>query len=211
MLKKIKLKHKEIPVPVPIKTLGEALSWVEKLFAKHDTILTSVVLDDREMVDGLKKTKVRNIPLNANSSLHIRIESPKDLSLQTLDVVGDLASAISNRLKGLAVHCWQDGSIKPRGELEEISSDISLLLELIEHMNGILDYSHAYLAPVNGLAHLIRSAHEAFHEKMSALHWQELARVLVTRLEPYLRELAKESTALQMTVLTNENALEEVG
>lgn len=208
MLKKLRLKHKDIPVPIPIKTLGEAITWVENLFAKKDTIVTSIVLDGQELVDEIKKNSVRKKHLNQDSDLQIRIESPKDLSLQTLDVVGDLASAVSHRMKCLAVDCWQDGSIKPRTELEEIVSDVNLLLDLIEHMNGILDYSHAYLAPINGLAHLIRASKHACEENLRAANLQELARILVTRMDPYLREMAKESTTLQMTILTETGAVE---
>ena len=203
MLRKLVLKNREIPIPVPIQTLGDAVQWIEETLLKKDAIVTSVVLEERELINELYRKSVKETELHANSRLQIKIDTPKDLSIQSLDVVCDLAYAIASRLKRLAVDCWQDLHQKPKSDLEEIHADVQLLLDLIAHINGLVDGTHSYLGPINGLGHLIGLANAKFAKFLAEQNWRELASILVNRLDPYLKELAREGETLQINILTD--------
>ncbi len=203
MLRKLILKNREIPIPIPINTVGDAIQWIEETLLRKDAILTSVIVDDKEVINDLYRKSVKDNVLNERSRLQIKIDTPKDLSIQSLDVVCDLAYAIASRLKKLAVDCWQDLAKKPKSDLDEIHADVQLLLDLIAHINGLVDATHSYLGPINGLGHLIGIANTKFEKYMQQQDWREVASVLVNRLDPYLKELAREGETLQINILTD--------
>lgn len=201
MLKSFKLKNQTIPVPVPIKTLEEAVNWVRKTFAKQDSVLTLLKLDGVEYVlesDSWRK----NIPLSDKSTLEVEIDSPKDLAIQTLDAVRELSYGMEKSLKELAVSCWDDVSKKTVKKTLDIEQDLSLLLELIDHLNGIFDFRTADMAPINGLSRLIRSATKKLKLHREMMDWQSVSKILLNRLEPLLKEMVNESEALQINALT---------
>ena len=154
MLKKIKVGNKEIPVPVPIQDLSGALSWIEETLIPKNSILTKVFLDGIDMLDASHDVMSLS-KLSESSHLEVQIESPWELSIKTLDVIRDLANAIEKRLKSIAVECWEQTSELGLKQVNDTSNDLSLILELVEHINGIMDYSQKAMAPVNGLARLI--------------------------------------------------------
>ena len=206
MLKKFKLRNKELPVPVPLQTLGESVDWVEKSLLNQDAVITGVVLDGIDRTSKIGTQDVRAIELSCESDLHIKIDNPKDLSLQTIEIVGDLAFAMSGRLRRAGIETWSDQHTTPTKLIEELFKDCALIIELIDHLNGILDYSHTLLAPINGIYHLFVSAHEKAIRNYSRKEWKDLSSNLVTRLDPLLRNLSRECELLQLVMLTDESS-----
>lgn len=203
MLKKITVRNREIPVPVPILTLKEAIHWIESTLLKKEAAITGVFLDGKEVTGTIDDTELRDRELCADSDLSVCIDNPMDLSLQTIEMVGDLSFVLADRLKTLAVELWsQDPSGERKHSIKEAFADIELMFELVDHLNGILEYSHPLLAPINALYHLIKSAYVRAKQECTDKAWRSLAKTLVTRIEVYLRNLSQECEGLQLELLT---------
>lgn len=202
MLRKLILKNREIPIPVPVRTLGDVINWVEDTLLCKDAILTSAVLEDRELINELYRKSIKDIPLGEMSRLQINIDTPKDLSSQSLDVVCDLAYGIASRIRKISFNSWHGIGARSKGDLEELHSDLELLLELVQHINDLLDEGHAQYASINMLGHNIGSENTKFSTMLASENWQELASVLGDSLEPLLKNLAYEGEKVQIKLLT---------
>jgi len=202
MIKKIFLSHKEVPVPVPVKTLAEAYSWVQATFVKKNNIITNIVLDGVEVLGELEGGAKFDHELREDSVIEFQLDNPRDLSLQTLEALRDLAFQMDRRLPSLAVKSWQFKDDTHIGEIKEIANDLTLMLDLIEHLNGILQYSHEYLAPVNGLSRLLNRVLGYLLEAAKAADWQRCSTLLLNRLEPLLKDMVAECENLQLNVLS---------
>jgi hypothetical protein len=201
MIKKIKLKNRDVPVPVPLKTLSEAVSWVEETFSNKGGVLTLIKLNGKHY-DIESGEWAESLLLNEDSDLEFQVDTPKELGVQSLDAVRDLSYSIMNTLKYLAVECWEDQSAKQAKKLTDIEGDLELILSLIDHLNGIFDYTTADMAPVNGLGCLIRRSLEKMKTFRQEDDFKNVAKILLNRLEPLLKEMVSESEVLQITALT---------
>jgi len=204
MLRKLILKHREIPIPVPVHTLGEAIHWLENTFLlKNDAVLTSAILEDKELINELYRKSVRDLRLNESSNLQIKIETPKDLSSQSLDVVCDLAYGIAIRLKKMDLESWQEQGAKAVGDLEEIHSDVQLLLDLLAHINGLSDEIPMHMSTINRLCSLLVLENLQLRTSLTGENWMAVAKVLEKQMLPHLRELAREGEAIQLQMLSH--------
>ena len=50
MLKEIMISKKKVPVPIPVRTLQEALHWVGETFLKQDAAITVATLDEKDIL-----------------------------------------------------------------------------------------------------------------------------------------------------------------
>src|SRR5262245_45241428 len=108
MLKKVFINSKKVPVPVPVRNLGDALRWVEQTLVPAGHVITRVALDGRILGDAETGAEgVGSMLLAETCKLEIQIDSPADLTVQTLDALRNLASVVLSGLKVLAVDCWQ--------------------------------------------------------------------------------------------------------
>ena len=155
MLKKIEMGQNEIPVPIPIKSLFEAWDWIGATLLTNNCVVTKFNLNGEDVLE-LSSDEMQLIKLNDKSKLEVKIESPWDLSINSLDVIKDLSSAIEVRLKEIAVQCWESTSEVHFTRVRSTANDITLILDLINHINGIMDYSHKEMAPINGLASMLK-------------------------------------------------------
>ena len=201
MLKKIFVGNKEIPVPVPIQNLNDALAWIEDTLIPKNSILTKIYLDGTDMID-VSNEEMSLTSLSDTSKLEVQIESPWDLSIKTLDAIRDLAHAIEKRLKHIAVECWEHTSDISLKQVLDTSDDLTLILELINHINGIMDYSQKEMAPVNGLARLIARPLKELQNSIKKCSWKHCSHLLLNRIEPLLKELVLESENLQISILS---------
>ncbi|MFK7823042.1 MAG: hypothetical protein AB8G05_02730 [Oligoflexales bacterium] len=201
MLKKIVVGNKEIPVPVPIQNLNDALSWIEDTLIPKNSILTKIYLNGTDMIDASRE-ELSLASLNESCNLEVQIESPWDLSIKTLDAIRDLAHAIEKRLKRIAVECWEESSEIGLKQVVDTSNDLALILELINHINGIMDYSQKEMAPVNGLARLIARPLKELDNSIKKGNWKHCAHLLLNRIEPLLKEMVLEAENLQISILS---------
>lgn len=203
MLKRIMINGKRVPVPVPIKTLAQALLWIEETLLPQGHSVTRLTLDDRQLEEFERdQREFSSIALNENSRLEIRIDSPVELAVQTLDAIRNLASAVGVGLKPLAVDLWQARPGFRSHELDGVLSDLQLMLDMIEHVNGLVDPS-IDMAPMQGISVLLHRAIVGTQMAKSNSDWKGAAKILLNRIESQLKELINESETVQLRVLSS--------
>jgi hypothetical protein len=189
MLKKILLNGKKIPVPVPIKTLPEAIAWVQKHLVRPDHLITRLQLDGREMeiqADG--GVVLPALALDENSDLRLKIDSPMEICMQTIDALRNLSAVIGRNLKPVAVQLWEHKGHRMPVETRTVLDDVSLLVELFEHVLVLVD-RRVDLSNASSLQSQIGKAHAAIGLAVQQSDWRGLARVLLNQLEAPILEM----------------------
>jgi hypothetical protein len=198
MLKKVIINQKKVPVPVPILTLGDAVRWVESTLVPQGHTITRVTLNDKVVSGDDLESDAR---LTVETKLEIQIDSPVELAVQTLEATRNLSSVIFSGLKALAVECWQaKPHVKP-SELPSVSNDLSLILDLIEHIVSLVEPMDIDVAPLQGIKLMLGRVSVGLTMAASSSDWKACARLLLNRLEPLLKDLMAESESIQMRVI----------
>ena len=197
MLKKIFINGKKVPVPVPIRSLREALDWVDATLVPAGHMMTRVVLNDMLISDHMDLGAVGKVALNDSTKLEVQIDSPAELTTQTLDAMRNLASAISGGLKTLAVACWQTRSNTRPSELDSIADDLILICELLDHVSALVDSTYPELAAIQGIGGLMRRIMAQVAMARANSDWKACAKLLLNKLEPLLHDLSTEAEGLQ--------------
>lgn len=205
MLKKIFINNKKIPIPVPIRTLGEALHWVEQTLLPVGHQVTRVALNERVINDWASDRDTASTALSDASRLEVQIDSPVDLTVQTLDAMRNLASVVGTGLKPLAVECWQARPQAKPEDLDAVVNDTELILDLIEHVSGLTESMSVDTSAVLGIATLLKRNNVGVSMAKANSDWKACARLLLNRLEPLLKDLIAESETLQIRILTHTN------
>lgn len=212
MLKKVQINNRSIPVPVPVRNLAEALVWVSETFLKPEEIITKVALNGRELGEyELQDASAVNVALDDFSDLHVKIDSPAELSIQTLDALRNLTGIIGRNLKQNAVICWQTPRSKtPRG-LDALHNDIHLIGDLLAHFMELVVLEPAELKGLLFVQDDLRKICFALTESKEHSDWRGYARILLNKLEPLLSYLDEEAGNLQGMVFScmSEQALEK--
>lgn len=206
MLKRVIVNNKKVPVPVPVKTLADALAWIETTLVPPGHVMTRVALDERVLGDGeddVPMAELAQTPMTPETKLEVQIDSPADLAVQTLDAMRNLAQVIGTGLKPLAVECWTTrGAAKPT-ELPGCENDLTLVLDLIDHVSGLMEASLTDCAALLGNATLLKKAAIGVSMARSNSDWKAVAKILLNKIEPLLKDLVEESESLQIRVLTS--------
>lgn len=202
MVKKIIIRDKEIPVPVPIRNVQEAVAWISSTFMEEGSVITKVTLDGVDLAFGDEKLE-KEVLLSEKSILRFQIDNPRELSIKTLDVIRDLSVGMNDTIKNLAVKGWELPSNKDFFyEVRLVLDDVNLALHMIEHVNGLVDYTHVDAAPVNGTYRLLIRVREKLFQAYARNDGKECASLLLNRLEPLLKELGNESENLQIRIFS---------
>jgi hypothetical protein len=207
MLKRVFINNKKVPVPVPVRTLGEALEWVDQTLVPPGHTVTRVCLDGKVLgEEALAQPHVQDQELVDDAKLELQIDSPVDLAIQTLDAMRNLASVVHGGLKPLAVECWQSKPVDKPGEIDSVANDLELILDLHEHLKGLLDPTGVEVAAVQGIAAITKRCAVSLQMARANSDWKACARLLLNRLEPLMKDLIAEAESLQIRVLTHSNA-----
>ena len=194
MLKHVFLNNKKLPVPVPIKTVSEAIKWAEESLLTADRIITKVVLDGHQL-DGIEDGIESPVTLTPDSKLCLQVDSAKELSLQTIDVLRNLVSVLERNLKPIAVALWQSPEgIAPEG-LRQLFDDIDLSQALLDHLLGILE--RAGDGRIEALSLKLAKTRTTLLQANQAGDWKNLARAMLNQYEPEVLLLGAELAALQ--------------
>lgn len=195
MLKSILLNRKKVPIPVPIKTLDEVIRWIESHLMSEDMAITKIELDGA-MIESLHG---QVIELNPESKLKVQVDSPIELSVQTLDVLRNLTNLMLKDLKQNAVYLWQCSQSQVPEFIEPFSEDIAMILNLIDHssllLQGICETSNS-----ENCAEELSKLKIAIEMAISHSDWKGLARLMLTSLEPKLSDLNVEVGHLQKLI-----------
>jgi len=214
MLKSLLINQKKVPVPVPVKTLTQALQWVEDTLVPDGHTITRIELDGRILTDGFEDDEnLGESIMTSESLLVIQIDSPIELAVQTMEAINNLASVIYSGLKILAVECWQSKPIDKPRELSGIAGDVELILDLVSHSAGLIDPTTIETAAINGIAVMLKRDSKSLQLAISNSDWKASARILLNRVEPLLNDLISETESLQIKVmaLNNSAALARAG
>jgi hypothetical protein len=209
MLKRLIINQKTIPVPVPVKTLEEACAWIDEILVPVGETVTSASLDGKDILEIWSSPKVAAaINLHPDTRLEIRVESPEDLALQSLDAIHSLAGAILRGIKALAVHLWQSRQNEIQPELNAVREDVGLICELMDRMNDMGVGDKIDLGHIRELHDRIQKISICLDAAMSIGDWKASAQILLRDtstaigLETSLRSLVDESEACHLRLLT---------
>jgi hypothetical protein len=210
MLKRLVINQKTIPVPVPVKTLADACSWIDEILVPIGETVTSAALDGKDILDLWSAPKASSaIGLHPDSRLEIRIESPEDLALQSLDTIHALSGAILRGVKSLAVHLWQSRQNEIQPELQSVREDVNLICELMDRMEDMGIADKIDLGAIRELKVRIKNIGICLTAATSIGDWKGAAQILLRDtstaigLESSLRQLVDESEACHLRLLTS--------
>jgi hypothetical protein len=200
MLKKITLNDQEVSVPIPIFSFEEAISWIDSTLLKNGEVITKIFLNSEEIslekIDSLNKSK-----LSKDETLLVRTDSPKSLSIQILEVLSEMSLGVETKSQKIAIHIWKNPDVKQIKNLKNLLDDVSLMISLVDHINGILDYSHQDMAGINGCSLLIKNVYHKIKNFSKLKNWTECSTLIVGRLDPLLRNFVLECDNAKLRVL----------
>lgn len=210
MLKRLIINQKTVPVPVPVRNLAEACAWIDEIMVPVGETVTSAILDGKDILELWSSAKAgAAINLHPENRLEIRIESPEDLALQSLDAIHSLAGAILRGIKVLAVNLWQARQNEIQPELNSVKDDLELICELMDRMNDMGIADKIDLDLIRELHARISKISICLDAAMSISDWKGAAQILLrdtstaVGLETSLRQIVDESESSHLRLLTS--------
>lgn len=200
MLKEIILNKRKVPVPVPVKTVREAISWVEGVLVVKDHSITKIELDGKIIdLSNAQVGKLGDLPLEEGSKMVFQIDSPSELSIQTIDALRNLTVALGKNLKPIAVACWQTLPKDTPDDLNMVQKDVDLALDLLDHLLAMIDQKVSR-THIDEIAHAIGKARLTLQMAISNSDWKGSARILLNHLDPWLSALNDELSSIQKMI-----------
>ncbi len=213
MLKQVAINSRIVPVPVPIRNLAEAVSWLERSMVPEDQSVTAMLLDGESVIESLLDKKfLEKCVLSGKSQLSVKIESAKDLALQGLETSHNLCGAILRNIKFIAVHLWQCPASQAQPELEQLSEDVEIIIDLIDHSRGLGVDSCVDFGPMLDLQAHLKKVLLSLSAAFGKSDWRACAQVLLrdtsstTGLESTLKTLQEEFESAHLRLLTSWSA-----
>jgi len=204
MLKKILINGTEIPVPVPIRNLTQAIEWVETTLQKSGQVLTRISINGKSDDDiATLIAKGGKITFEPTSSLEMQLESPRDLVIQSLETIYNLTRIVQSTIKQVAVSAWQCSGREIPDGLGGVGEYLELVVALMEQVSGLMDFSHIDLIALHGQALLLSNHLAVLATAKSNSDWKKVARILLHRIEGTLKDLALEAEGLHVRVLSH--------
>ena len=107
MLRKLYINQKKIPVPVPLRSLGEAIQWIESTLLPNGHTITRVLINEIMIdLESVRQSNRQSL-ISDDTRVDVQIDSPLDLATQTLDALRNLGLVVASGLKMLAYECWK--------------------------------------------------------------------------------------------------------
>lgn len=213
MLKRIIINQRSVPVPVPVKTLADAIQWIEQSMIPEGQSLTSAILDGKSVIELCSDRKLASsISLNPDHRFEIRIESPLDLALQGLETSHTLCGAILRNIKFLAVHLWQANPSDRQPELEQMSEDVEIIVDLIDHSKSLGFDTCVDFGPMFDIQAHLKKILLSLSAAFGKSDWRGCAQILLrdtstsTGLESTLKILQEEFESAHLRLLTSRGA-----
>jgi len=202
-----------VPIPVPISSIAEVVEWLEGSMIPEGQALTSMVLDGVSIIEQLQDHSfVQKGKLTATSVLEVRIESALDLALHGLETAHTLCGAILKTIKFVAVHLWQCPPSQPQPELQQLVEDVDIIIDLIDHSQGLGIQQYADFGPMIDLQAHLKKILLGLSAAIAKCDWRGSAQILLrdttttTGLESSLRMLQEEFETAHLRVLTSRGA-----
>lgn len=197
MIKEIVLNSKRVPIPVPIEGLSELLSWISATLLSNEHVVTRIRIDGVEVDLELVANGRVNIDPSSTAKIEIRIDSPIDLTIQTVDALRNLATIIQPGLRPLAVECWNLSPKNSPKELDNILADVHLLAELLVNAVATIDAHQLRVVGLKEFISMIKDFGAAIAAARSNSDWRACSNLLLNRLEPGLDKLVNCTVSVQ--------------
>lgn len=183
MLKRLLVNGKKIPVPIPLGTVQEAMTWLEEHVLSGEQVITKVQVDQAVLELA---TADLAIAIPSDSLLSVTVETPGELSYKMVDAVPNLIQVVALDLKPLAVKLWQAAgdNVLPEGVLPLIA-DLHLLADLTEQSRQ-LPLPEAVAIELKDSASALKSAIIDLKKSLADGDLRQAARGLLTEIEPCL-------------------------
>jgi hypothetical protein len=197
MIKEIVLNGKKLPVPVPVREISELLQWISSTLLSQEHVLTRIKVDGADIdLDDIAEGTYR-LGAKTHPKIEIRIDSPIDLTIQTVDALRNLATIIQPSLKPVAVECWGLAPKNHPKELENIVSDVELLSDLLVNASSTIDAHKIGTPGLDEFVAIVREFTLAINAARSQSDWKACAKILLNRLEPALEKLINTTIVIQ--------------
>lgn len=183
VLKRLLVNGKKIPVPIPLATVQDAMTWLEEHLLSGEQVITKVVVDQAvlELATG-----DLTIAIPSDSLLSVTVETPGELSYKMVDAVPNLIQLIALDMKPVAVRLWEAAgeNVLPEGVLPMIA-DLHLLADLTDQ-SGELPLAEPVAAELKGWASTLKTTIVDLKKNLADGDLRSAARCLLTEIEPCL-------------------------
>lgn len=208
MLKRLIINNKSVPVPVPIKNCLDLFEWLEQHLIPAGHSITKFMVNKNSFLDAISDVgQLRKAVLTTDTKVEIQIDSPKDLVIQTLDAYRNLGSVVQSSLKQIAVECWQTKQVEKPEFIDHLLEDLQILNDLYDNVSPLLDTTRNDVLSLGTKVEHCKGLYKALLVAKSQSDWKGVARLLLNRLEPLLRDVTSEAEAMQLGVFTKGEAL----
>jgi hypothetical protein len=197
MIKEIVLNSKKVPVPVPIRDLSELLGWISTTLLTGEHVVTRIRVNGSEVDLDLVANGRYSQVIPTNAKIEIRIDSPIDLTIQTVDALRNLATIIQPGLRPLAVECWGLNSKTTPKELDNVQADVDLLGDLLMNAVATIEAHQIRVEGLREFTDLIRDFGAAIAAARSNSDWKACSKLLLNKLEPGLEKLMNATILVQ--------------
>ena len=200
MLKTIYLNKKKLPIPIPIRTLKEALDWVDDHIIDSDHSVTRIKVNGQDLEwSGEEEDSILDFEVNQSMKVFFQIDSPMDISVQTIDALRNLINVMLKSLKPVAVDCWKTQGEEGPEQLSMVKSDLDLVIDLLDHIMVLLDGRINFRNILN-TSEVILEIESKLSKAIDIKDWKLVAKILLKELEVQLLDLTNELSSLQKMI-----------
>jgi hypothetical protein len=172
--------------------------------------LTSAVLDGKSVIEMWQgHVNLSTVPLTASSKFEVRVESPTDLALQSLEAAHNMCCAVLRNIKLIAVNLWQAPPLSDQSELQQMSEDVEIVIDLIDHSKDLGVDTYVDFGPMIDLQAHLKKVILNLSAAFARSDWRACAQILLrdtntsTGLESTLKSLQEEFESAHLRVLTS--------
>ncbi|MBP9706097.1 MAG: hypothetical protein KBD78_00530 [Oligoflexales bacterium] len=203
-IKSILINGRRIPIPIPLGSLRELVSWVEGSLLNPSQLITRVSIDQKLIEDFSENVDLSVFPISANSEIHFQIESPRDLLIQSFEAIHHYCKLIQTGLKPLAVDLWQlpNGSSQKESVIATLSADLKVVLDILDQAQGIVDWQHIDLAALHGQYLLLKGHRQALLLAIDQNDWKKISRILIHRIDTLIKDMLVEIESLHIRAMS---------
>lgn len=181
----IRINKRRMPAMQAIDNVGTLVAKMEALGSKNNSVLTALIVNGREI--DLDNGEMMRLKLESDDTVEARLETPEQLSFESLQVAQEMAELLTFDLKVTTLHLWDNLKVYEKS-LETLLADCKLFLTLGVRPIELLGYdpmslpkeAEACLRQLDAVANNIEDA------TLLAVHGKsrEACRALVSRVLP---------------------------
>lgn len=123
----VRVNGKRVPPLQSIDNISNLISKLESIAVKNNSALTSIIVNNSAI--DIDNPEYHRLKLETEDTVEVKIDSPEQLSYESLQVALDMAGLLIFDLKVVAVRLWESGKSYEKS-LETLLNDCNLFLSL---------------------------------------------------------------------------------